>query len=106
MNYVSKYCDFLKEHAKIRRPLHVVCDVSNGATGLVLKMLTDISNLKLTLINDEPNPDFPAHGPNPLAPGATDMLAKKVLEVNADFGVAFDADGDRAFFVDKQGKPL
>jgi phosphomannomutase len=37
---------------------------------------------------------------------ATKTLSKKVLEVEADFGVAFDADGDRAFFVDNQGELL
>ncbi len=32
-----------------------------------------------------------------------DNLQKKVLEENADFGVAFDGDADRALFVDEKG---
>jgi phosphomannomutase len=31
-------------------------------------------------------------------------LGKAVVEAEADFGVAFDADGDRAFFVDEKGE--
>ena len=99
MDYVSKYAEFLKKHIDIRRPIKIVCDVSNGTTGIVLERLVGIPNMELVLINATPDPEFPTHGPNPLAPGATDMLSQKVLEVKADFGVAFDADGDRAFFV-------
>lgn len=106
MDYVSKYVEFLKKHTNIKRPLKIVCDASNGTTSIVLQKLVDIPNLDLILINTTPDPEFPAHGPNPLIAGATDMLYKKVLEVKADFGVIFDADGDRAFFIDNDGKLL
>lgn len=104
MDYASKYAEFLKKHAEIKRPLKVVCDTSNGATSIVLEKLVDIPNIELILINNTPDPEFPAHGPNPLATEATKELCSKVLEIGADFGVAFDADGDRAFFVDNEGK--
>ena len=104
MDYTSKYAEFLKKHVDIKRPLKIICDASNGTAGMVLEKLSGTSNLETVLINATPNPEFPAHGPNPLITGATDMLSKKVLETNADFGVAFDADGDRAFFVDNEGK--
>jgi len=106
MDHISKYADFLKKHIDVKRPLKIVCDASNGTTGIILEKLAGVANLELILINTTPDPEFPAHGPNPLLAGATDMLAKKVLEVSADFGVAFDADGDRAFFVDNKGKLL
>lgn len=104
MDYISKYADFIKKHADLKRPLKIVCDASNGTTGIVLERLADIPNLELTLINAAPDPEFPAHGPNPLVAGATDLLSQKVLESGADLGVAFDADGDRAFFVDDEGR--
>ncbi|HAO64694.1 TPA: hypothetical protein DCQ44_01800 [Candidatus Taylorbacteria bacterium] len=106
MDYVSKYTEFLKKHTDVKRPLKIVCDVSNGTTGIVLEKLGGIENLELILINEKADPEFPAHGPNPLIEGATDMLVRKVAEVKADFGVAFDADGDRAFFVDNKGQLL
>ncbi len=104
VDYISKYTDFIKKQALIKRPMSIVCDASNGTASIVLKKLTNIPNLKLILINTELNADFPAHGPNPLEPGATDDISKKVIETKADFGVVFDADGDRAFFVDNTGK--
>jgi phosphomannomutase len=106
MDYVSKYVEFLKKHIDIKRPLKIVCDTSNGAASIVLEKLVNIPNMELILINSIPDPEFPAHGPNPTITGATDMLSQTVLKVGADFGVIFDADGDRAFFVDNQGELL
>ena len=106
MDYISKYADFIKSHTDIKRPLKIVCDGSNGTTGIVLERLVGIPNLELIFINTNPDPEFSAHGPNPLIAGATNMLSIKVLDAGADFGVAFDADGDRAFFVDNEGKLL
>lgn len=106
MDYILKYTEFLKKHIDIKRPLKIVCDTSNGTTSIVLQRLVGVPNLQLIFINEKPDPEFPAHGPNPLIEGATKMLAEKVLETNADFGIAFDADGDRAFFVDDRGKLL
>ena len=106
MNYVSEYAEFLKGHADIKRPLKIVCDASNGSTGIILEKLVGITNAEFILINTAPDPEFPAHGPNPILDGATDMVSKKILEIGADFGVVFDADGDRAFFVDNKGRLL
>ena len=107
MDYISLYTDFLKKHADMKRPMSVVCDSSNGATGKILERLLPELGLKdFTLINANPDPEFPAHGPNPLLPGVLDQLSNVVLEKKADFGVAFDADGDRAFFVDEKGTIL
>lgn len=108
MDYLSLYTDFLKKHIDLKRPLTVVADASNGTTGPELQKLKSLAipNLNLIIINDNPDPEFPAHGPNPLKSGATAQLAAQVLETGADFGAAFDADGDRAFFVDEKGETL
>lgn len=104
MDYVAKYTEFIKKYVDVKRPIKIVCDASNGATGVVLEKLADIPNMELTFINTTPDPEFRAHGPNPLMAKASSMLSKKVLEVGADFGVIFDADGDRAFLVDNEGE--
>ncbi len=107
-NYTEIYADFLKSHIALKKPLKIVCDSSNGPAGMVIQTLQklNVPNLELISINDTPDPDFPAHGPNPLKDNATDQASKKVLELGADFGVIFDADGDRAFFVDEKGTML
>jgi phosphomannomutase len=106
MDYFQIYADFLKKHFKLQKPMRIVCDPSNGTAGKVLEKLTDVPNLEIILINDTIDADFKAHGPNPLEPGATDDAAKAVIEHKADFAAIFDADADRAFFVDDKGNTL
>ncbi|MDO8430287.1 MAG: hypothetical protein Q7S73_02895 [bacterium] len=111
MNYLNLYADFLKRFLKPKRELKVVFDCSDGVTGIILKELFRKSNvksqtLKVTpfFINDKVDGNFPAHGPNPLANGATKQLEKEVKKQKADLGVIFDGDGDRVFFLDNKGR--
>ena len=89
----------------------VVFDSSNGSTGPVLKELfgqkkNKHKKIKAIFINAKPDGNFPAHGPNPIAPDAKEQLQRTVLNNKADFGAVFDADGDRIFFVDNEGRAL
>ncbi|OGY67470.1 MAG: hypothetical protein A3H63_01070 [Candidatus Harrisonbacteria bacterium RIFCSPLOWO2_02_FULL_45_10c] len=107
--FINLYADFLKKFLKLQRKLKVVFDCSNGTTGIILKKLflkskVKSPKLKVTFINDNPDGNFPAHGPNPLASSATDELKKAVLAGKADLGIIFDADGDRVFFIDNRGR--
>jgi phosphomannomutase len=52
----------------------------------------------------EPDGTFPNHEPNPLLPENREFIVHKTLEEQADFGVAFDGDADRCFFVDDSGE--
>jgi len=52
----------------------------------------------------EPDGSFPNHEPNPLLPENREFIVRKTLEEGADFGVAFDGDADRCFFVDDSGE--
>ena len=106
--YLNFYTRFLGNFFKIQKPLKVVFDCSNGTTGLVLKELLRIMGHKLRaeLINAKPDGNFPAHGPNPLLKGVIEQLEKEVKKHKADLGVIFDADGDRVFFVDDQGRSI
>lgn len=104
-NYVIDYVNFLKRYLDAKRPLRIILDCSNGTTGFILRNLK-IKNCKLKIINEKPDGRFPAHGPDPSKPGALNQLSRAVQKNRADLGVAFDADGDRAFFVDEKGKPI
>ncbi|MFA6552093.1 MAG: hypothetical protein WCT19_01160 [Candidatus Paceibacterota bacterium] len=104
-NYLKLYVDFLRTKADVARPLKVVLDFSNGTASIPGKELfAQLPNLKISIINDRVDGNFPAHGPNPILPGAMNQLSDKVLEDRADLGVVFDADGDRAFFIDERGQ--
>jgi phosphomannomutase len=52
----------------------------------------------------EPDGSFPNHEPNPLLPENREFIVAQTLQEGADFGVAFDGDADRCFFVDDTGE--
>ena len=105
MNYFNKYVSFLKKRIRLAVPLAIVCDSSDGTTGLVLKKIfAHERKMKATLLNATPNGNFPAHGPNPLSRGAMEALGRAVVKKGADLGAIFDADGDRVFFMDNLGR--
>jgi len=106
MDYKNIYIEFLKKWIKVEKPLTVVFDVSNGPVGMIIPDLFKDTNVNAILINNEIDPDFKSHGPNPLLDGASDHCKKTILENNADLGVMFDADGDRAFFLDDTGEMI
>jgi phosphomannomutase len=103
--YLDRYVNFLKKQANPKKFLRIVFDCSNGTAGLVLKKIK-IPGFRFYFLNSKIDGRFPAHGPNPLLAGALRQLQSEVVRREADFGVAFDADGDRAFFVDNKGRAL
>jgi phosphomannomutase len=50
-----------------------------------------------------PDGEFPDHEPNPLLPENRQFLIDRVLEEEADLGIAWDGDADRCFFIDGNG---
>src|SRR5690606_35259220 len=49
---------------------------------------------------------FPNHIANPLIPENLRDLQARISETSADFGIAFDGDGDRAVVIDEKGVAL
>ena len=81
--------------------LKIVLDCAHGATYKVGPAVFDDMGAKVTCIGVNPN------GLNINAEcGSThpEALRQKVLELNADFGIAFDGDGDRLLMVDHKGE--
>ncbi|MFW5961710.1 MAG: phosphomannomutase/phosphoglucomutase, partial [bacterium] len=54
----------------------------------------------------EPDGNFPNHAPNPEDKEAMHSIQKAVLENNADLGIIFDTDVDRAAVVDSSGQEI
>jgi phosphomannomutase/phosphoglucomutase len=86
------------------RSLKVLADPGNGAVGPVLELLKSHLPLNITIINGEPDGNFPNGIPNPLLPENRDLTRQAVLDTGADMGIAFDGDFDRCFFFDNQGR--
>ena len=79
----------------------VVVDGVNSTGGIVVPMLLERLGVDVIKIHCDPNGNFP-HNPEPLKEHLAD-LSKKVLETNADFGIAVDPDVDRLAFMDEKG---
>lgn len=85
--------------------LKIIVDAGNGAGGFfankVLKPLgATISGSQFL----EPNGHFPNHIPNPEDPEAMASIQAATIKENADLGIIFDTDVDRAAIVDRGGK--
>ena len=87
-------------------PLRVAVDGGNGMAGVAIPAVFERIAAMLDALYLEPDGTFPNHPADPLRPeNLVDLLAL-VERGNADLGVAFDGDADRAFFVDERGVPL
>jgi phosphomannomutase len=87
------------------KPLRVVADAANGMAGVMLPpVLERLHQVEVVRCYFEPDGTFPNHEPNPLLPENREFIVRKTLEEQADFGVAFDGDADRCFFVDDSGE--
>lgn len=87
--------------------LKIIVDAGNGAGGFfvekVLQPLGADTNGSQFL---EPDGYFPNHVPNPEDETAMKSIKDAVLKNNADFGIIFDTDVDRAGAVDKFGNEI
>jgi phosphomannomutase len=87
------------------RPLRVVMDAGNGMGGAMAEpLLKACEALELYSYNFEPDGTFPNHEPNPLLPENRQFIIERVLEHEADLGIAWDGDADRCFFIDGRGE--
>ena len=113
-DFISKYAEALvnkiKESTGEDKPFEnckIIVDAGNGAGGFfaekVLQPLGADTEGSLYL---NPDGNFPNHQPNPENQEAMDAICKGVLDSNADLGIIFDTDVDRAAVVDRNGKSI
>jgi phosphomannomutase len=86
-------------------PLRVVVDAANGMAGEMLpRVLALLPQVTVERCYFEPDGTFPNHEPNPLLPENRGFIERRTREEGAAFGVAYDGDADRCFFVDDLGE--
>jgi phosphomannomutase len=93
----------LLELAEGLSPLTVVVDAGNGMAGKFMPDLFADLPCELHPLYFELDGTFPNHEANPLKKENIVDLQRKVRELGADIGVAFDGDADRCMFVDEKG---
>jgi len=91
--------------SKVDRKLKVVVDCANAVGSLVTpRVLADLG-FKVVSMNSQLDGTFPGRPPEPV-PENLQELAKTVVAVGADFGIAHDGDVDRTLVVDERGNIL
>ncbi|WP_303855099.1 phosphomannomutase [Allisonella histaminiformans] len=103
---LDDYVQHLLSYVDVSRmkPLHIVVNAGNGCANVVFSRLKEHLPIHFTEMLMQPDGDFPNGVPNPMLPENRQEVIKKVLEVKADMGIAWDGDFDRCFFFDENGK--
>lgn len=87
--------------------MHIVLDAGNGAGGFFADQVLEKLGAKIEGSQFlEPDGYFPNHIPNPDNKEAMASIQKAVLDHDADLGIIFDTDVDRAAVVDNKGQAI
>ncbi len=100
-----KHCLSFIDLNKIK-DFKIIVDAGNAMAGFVIPKFALYLPVNFIPMYFTLDGNFPNHIPNPILPSATQDLKKKILQENADFGIAFDGDGDRMYLMDETGKLL
>jgi len=94
----------LTEQEKSKR-IKAVIDCANSVGVFEMDIIRKM-NVDVIPLYDELDGNFPNHEANPLKEETLSDLKKKVVEIGADIGIAFDGDADRVGFIDEKGNMI
>lgn len=103
-DFIKKAISFID--AKNLKPKKMVANGNFGVDVVLLRRAVELFSLPLEIVplNDQPDGSFPKGPPNPLLPENRKEFLDLIKNSKADFGVSWDADGDRCFFADENGE--
>jgi phosphomannomutase/phosphoglucomutase len=102
-NLAADYIARIVSDIKLVKPLKIVIDAGNGAGGEIAPKLFRALGADVTTLFCDVDGNFPNHHPDPTVPKNLVVLQKKVQEIGADCGLAFDGDADRVGVVANNG---
>ncbi len=88
------------------KPLKIAVDAGNGMAGKIFPHLEPHVPFEVTQMYFELDGSFPNHEANPLKFETLKDIIAVIKDKKLDAGIAFDADGDRAFLIDETGEVL
>ncbi|MCS7061172.1 MAG: phosphomannomutase/phosphoglucomutase [Anaerolineae bacterium] len=106
VDVLPAYIAHVRAHTPDLGGLRVVVDCANGATALTARAVWQASGAQAIFLHDTVDGAFPNHPPDPSVFKNLKFVSRAVIEQQADLGVGYDGDGDRAVFVDGKGRPL
>ncbi len=102
---MQEYISYLTSKIRPQRKMRVVVECGNGAGSLIAPQLFRKAGFEVIPVFDDPDGSFPNRKPDPLEADLSAMK-EEVLASGADFGIAYDGDGDRMALMDDAGKVL
>ena len=106
LNIREAYLDRVLEGLELGRELSIVWDCGNGSAGPAVETLCKSLPGKHEVLFSNVDGNFPNHHPDPTIKENLETLISRVKKRNADFGIAFDGDGDRIGVIDNNGDIL
>ena len=103
-NYAKHVKSFI--NAKKLRKLKIGVDAGNGMAGKIIPLVYRGLPVKIVPLYFKLDGRFPNHLADPSKFENLVELQKTVREKKCDFGMAFDGDADRIFFVDENGNAI
>ena len=100
------YINDLLARVKIKRPFKVVVNTGNGTAGLIAPEIFRRAGCEVVEHLTNLDPSYPNYTPNPAEVEMMEDTARVVRDSKADFGFAFDGDGDRLGLVDELGNTI
>ncbi len=103
---LERYAQRILSDLKLERPMKVVIDCGNGVAGAIAPQVYRGLGCEVTELFCEVDGNFPNHHPDPSQSENLVDLIKAVQDTGAEFGMAFDGDGDRLGVVTPDGSVI
>ncbi len=103
-NVLEEFINFNLGFMKTSKKFKIVVDAGNAMGGFTFPKIFERLEVDFIPLYCNVDFNFPNHEANPLNFETLKDLQRKVVEENADIGIALDGDGDRCFFIDEKGE--
>ena len=101
-----RYIDDLTSRPKLNRNPRIVVACGNGTAGAFAPEILERIGCDVVPLHCDLDFDFPNYNPNPEDLTMLADVSRAVVAAKADFGLAFDGDGDRCGAVDDEGRAI
>ncbi len=106
LNLIPAYTARIVNDTQLAMPMKIVMDCGNGAAGAVAPALIKALGVEVIELYSEVDGTFPNHHPDPAHIENLQDLINALKNSDADFGIAFDGDGDRLGVVTHNGEVI
>lgn len=103
---IDDYVDYITRDTEISNKIKVVFEAGSGTAGPVLRRVVEKLGLNAQILHEMPDGNYPDGMVNPVIEETLDHLKQRVVESDADVGIAVDVDADRFGVVSGKGESI